>query len=194
MNTNEIAYFGKMAINFTAELITQNSTFAEHTTDPWVSRNKTTESPDGSGEGSGDGSGDFSTEDIFPNSTVIISTTTLDFGSGEVTAVGTRIGLGIVMCFIISIAIVGNSLVLLAIMKTRSLQRLNNFLLVSLAFSDFFSAVLCMPLFITELFSDYKWPLPEGMCSFYISLELSFIFLSVWNIAAIALERVSPHN
>ena len=117
-------------------------------------------------------------------------TSTPDFVEGEVHAMEYRIGLGCLVCVAVVIAITGNFLVLLAITKTRSLRRLNNFLLVSLAVSDFLSAVICMPLFITELFNDYTWILPNTLCSFYTSLQLSFLFLSTWNIAAISLERV----
>ncbi len=118
------------------------------------------------------------------------STSTVDYSEGEVYALQYRVGLGCIMCVVLLIAIVGNLLVLLAISKTRALRRLNNYLLVSLASSDFLSAVTCMPLFLTELFSDYRWILPRTLCSFYTSLQLSFVFLSVWNIAAISLERV----
>ncbi len=117
-------------------------------------------------------------------------TTPLDFGRGAVDAVEYRFGLGVLLCGVLLVAVAGNVLVLLAICRTRALRRLNNLLLVSLAVSDFLSAVLCMPLFITELFNDYEWVLPRKLCSFYVTLELSFVFLSVWNIAAISLERV----
>ena len=118
------------------------------------------------------------------------STSTFDFEESEVHANEYRIGLAVLTCTVVTIAITGNFLVLLAITKTRSLRRLNNFLLVSLAISDFLPAVTCMPLFITELFNNYTWILPHTLCSFYTSLQLSFLFLSTWNIAAISLERV----
>ena len=124
------------------------------------------------------------------SSTSAFATPTFDAVEGEVHAVEYRIGLGCLMCVVMSVAIAGNFLVLLAISRTRSLRRLNNFLLVSLAISDFLCAITCMPLFITELFNDYEWILPNAVCSYYISLQLSFLFLSTWNIAAISMERV----
>ena len=124
------------------------------------------------------------------STTSAFATQTFDVVEGEVHAVEYRIGLGCLMCLVMSVAIAGNFLVLLAITRTRSLRRLNNFLLVSLAVSDFLSAITCMPLFIMELFNDYEWTLPNAMCSYYISLQLSLMFLSTWNIAAISLERV----
>ena len=132
----------------------------------------------------------YTSETTNDSTTSAFATHTFDAVEGEVHAVEYRIGLGCLMCLVMSVAIAGNFLVLLAITRTRSLRRLNNFLLVSLAVSDFLSAITCMPLFITELFNDYEWTLPNPMCSYYISLHLSLMFLSTWNIAAISLERV----
>ena len=132
----------------------------------------------------------YTSETTHDSTTSGFTSPTFGAVKGEVHAVEYRIGLGCLMCVVMSVAIAGNFLVLLAISRTRSLRRLNNFLLVSLAISDFLCAITCMPLFITELFNDYEWTLPNDVCSYYISLQLSFLFLSTWNIAAISMERV----
>ena len=96
--------------------------------------------------------------------------------------------LGTIQLCVAIMALIGNSLVLIAITKTRSLQRLNNYLLVSLAISDLSVALVCMPIHAIELFSG-KWNLPHALCIFYQVKDQSFAFVSILNLTAISLER-----
>ena len=98
----------------------------------------------------------------------------------------------IIGCFTLAImitALIGNFFVLLAIARTKSLQRLNNYLILSLALSDFGVALLGMPFFINEQFQG-GWFLHDSACMLYQVLDISFDVLSVVNLTAISIERV----
>lgn len=87
------------------------------------------------------------------------------------------------------VSIVGNILVLLVIMNTRSLRRLNNVLIVSLAAIDLTRSVLVMPLFIVVHLSLVT-NLPEFLCPVYHALHMSCEMVSIYNLTAISLERM----
>ncbi len=101
-----------------------------------------------------------------------------------------RIVLASIMIIIMMIAFVANFLVLLAIARNKILQRLNNYLIISLSISDFAAAMLCMPFLVIELMNDFYWVIPESLCKPYIGLEISFGMLTVFTISAISFERV----
>ena len=102
----------------------------------------------------------------------------------------TRILLAVFMFVIIVVAVVGNVVVVCAIVRTALLNHLNNYLLVSLAIADLGNAIFCMPLFVLELSNNYRWTLPHFVCGLYAAIEISFSLLSVFNLVAISCERV----
>ena len=68
--------------------------------------------------------------------------------------------------------LVGNSLVLLAVARQRSLRTLSNSVIASLAFADFLLAVLVVPLGVYQLVSPltlYIRPAFSARCNIYIS-------------------------
>lgn len=79
--------------------------------------------------------------------------------------------MAILMSVIIPVAVFGNSAVLLAIAKTRSLQRPNTMMYLSLSLADFMRTVFCMPFFTYALFTN-DWDIPEELCPFYHTLYI----------------------
>ncbi|XP_041374083.1 trace amine-associated receptor 4-like [Gigantopelta aegis] len=84
--------------------------------------------------------------------------------------------------------IAGNSLVIFAVAKFRSLQSRTNAYIVSLAFSDIVLAVLVLPLHLYESWNRW-WDLPPWMCQVRDVLESSMVNISVANLCAVAVER-----
>ena len=75
------------------------------------------------------------------------------------------------------LGITGNSLVLVAVYRTKELQRLSNFYLVALAIADFLTSAIVQPLLIVMVIEESK-----GVCD----KTLKTVFRSVGNFSAAA--------
>lgn len=65
--------------------------------------------------------------------------------------------------------IIGNLLVCLSVILVRKLRKPQNYLLVSLALSDFFVALFVMPFAIVYEIYEGIWPLSSGLCDLWVS-------------------------
>ncbi|VDK27121.1 unnamed protein product [Gongylonema pulchrum] len=82
-----------------------------------------------------------------------------------------------VLLILIPVAtIFGNTLVIVAVMRERSLHSVTNHLIVSLAFADF-------------LINSYVWGLGAFMCNLYMATDVALSTASILNLLAISVDR-----
>nr|BAA22403.1 serotonin receptor-like planarian receptor 4 [Dugesia japonica] len=103
--------------------------------------------------------------------------------------VGMEVFLGIIFFIIVVGAIGGNFLVILAIILVKKLQTASNWLILSLAFSDFFVSVLVMPIAAFNQLSRFRWPFSEKLCDFYNCCDVMLCTSSILNLCAISIDR-----
>ncbi|XP_048192964.1 5-hydroxytryptamine receptor 5B-like, partial [Perognathus longimembris pacificus] len=103
----------------------------------------------------------------------------------------TRLALLIVATFL------WNLLVLVTILRVCTFHRVSHNLLGSTAISDVLVAAMVMPLsLVSELSAGRWWRLGRSLCHMWIYLDLLCCTASIWNVAAIALDRywtIKPH-
>ncbi|TRY79534.1 hypothetical protein TCAL_14834 [Tigriopus californicus] len=91
------------------------------------------------------------------------------------------------MFTLIVVAIIGNGLILFAISSRKTLQKLPNLFIASLAFADMFVAIFVMPFALVNDFGN--WPFEKTVCILWISTDVLCSTASITNLCAISLER-----
>lgn len=81
-----------------------------------------------------------------------------------------------------------NSLVIAAIIVTRKLHHPANYLICSLAVTDFLVAVLVMPFSIVYIVRE-KWIMGQVVCDIWLSVDITCCTCSILHLSAIALDR-----
>eukprot|EP00095_Tigriopus_kingsejongensis_P004717 maker-scaffold763_size101323-snap-gene-0.15 protein:Tk04717 transcript:maker-scaffold763_size101323-snap-gene-0.15-mRNA-1 annotation:"lymnokinin receptor" len=90
--------------------------------------------------------------------------------------------------FISLVAIVGNILVFIVVVFTRSMQNVTNFYIANLASADVIIAVFCIPFqFYAALLQ--RWDLPEFMCQFCPFIQTLSVNVSIFTLVTISLDR-----
>ena len=89
---------------------------------------------------------------------------------------------------VILTALLGNTLFILAVYKTRALQNPQNYYLVSLSGTDILSAVACMPLTLVVLLKG-TWPFGNFACQLQGSLIIICATVSLLTATMIAINR-----
>lgn len=83
---------------------------------------------------------------------------------------------GLILTLLVLVTIIGNILVCLSVVLVRKLRKPQNYLLVSLAVSDLFVALIVMPFAMVFELHDGTWPLSDGLCDLWVSGKyLTFI-------------------
>lgn len=83
-----------------------------------------------------------------------------------------------------------NLLVLVTILRVRAFHRVPHNLVASTAVSDVLVAALVMPLsLVSELSDARRWRLGRSLCHVWTSFDVLCCTASIWNVAAIALDR-----
>nr|AAN16459.1 tyramine receptor short isoform SER-2a [Caenorhabditis elegans] len=96
---------------------------------------------------------------------------------------------------IIAMAVVGNTLVVVAVFSYRPLKKVQNYFLVSLAASDLAVAIFVMPLHVVTFLAGGKWLLGVTVCQFFTTADILLCTSSILNLCAIALDRYwAIHN
>ncbi|XP_035713372.1 dopamine receptor 1 [Folsomia candida] len=96
--------------------------------------------------------------------------------------------IGIFLSFMIMASIVGNALVCIAVATERSLRRIGNLFIVSLAIADMFVACLVMTFAGVNDLLGY-WVFGEQFCDTWIAFDVMCSTASILNLAAISLDR-----
>ncbi|RNA22188.1 octopamine receptor beta-3R-like isoform X2 [Brachionus plicatilis] len=94
-------------------------------------------------------------------------------------------------CFMFPImffSIVGNILVIIAIVKNESLHKISNTFLASLAIADCSVGILAMPPNAIQLLSG-KWYFKSQFCKFWFSCDVLFSTASILHLCCIAIDR-----
>ncbi|XP_078611615.1 alpha-2C adrenergic receptor-like [Branchiostoma floridae x Branchiostoma japonicum] len=86
------------------------------------------------------------------------------------------------------VILIGNTLVVVAVLKVRVLQTIQNYYLVSLAASDLMVGGLIMPLALMNELMGY-WSLGRIMCDIHVTLDIFACTASILNLCAIGLDR-----
>ncbi|XP_008325312.1 alpha-2Db adrenergic receptor [Cynoglossus semilaevis] len=94
----------------------------------------------------------------------------------------------LVVTVIISLTIVGNVLVIVAVLTSRALRAPQNLFLVSLASADILVATLVIPFSLANEVMGY-WYFGSTWCAFYLALDVLFCTSSIVHLCAISLDR-----
>lgn len=86
------------------------------------------------------------------------------------------------------LTIVGNILVIIAVLTSRSLKGAQNLFLVSLAAADILVATLIIPFSLANELQGY-WAFSSLWCEIYLALDVLFCTSSIVHLCAIALDR-----
>ena len=94
------------------------------------------------------------------------------------------------LVLLIAATFLWNLLVLVTILRVRAFHRVPHNLVASTAVSDVLVAALVMPLsLVSELSAGRRWLLGRSLCHVWISFDVMCCTASIWNVAAIALDR-----
>ncbi|XP_034457455.1 alpha-2A adrenergic receptor [Hippoglossus hippoglossus] len=94
----------------------------------------------------------------------------------------------IAITFMMVVTIVGNILVIIAVLTSRSLKGPQNLFLVSLAAADILVATLIIPFSLANELQGY-WAFSSIWCEIYLALDVLFCTSSIVHLCAIALDR-----
>lgn len=97
-------------------------------------------------------------------------------------------GLVGLVSFLILFTIVGNILVVIAVLTSRALKPPQNLFLVSLASADILVATLVIPFSLANELMDY-WFFGKIWCDIYLALDVFFCTSSIVHLCAISLDR-----
>lgn len=97
-------------------------------------------------------------------------------------------GIATAITFMMLVTIVGNILVIIAVLTSRSLKGAQNLFLVSLAAADILVATLIIPFSLANELQGY-WAFSSIWCEIYLALDVLFCTSSIVHLCAIALDR-----
>ena len=89
-------------------------------------------------------------------------------------------------CFI---TVFGNSLVILAVIRERTLHSVTNYMILSLAVADTIVGLVVMPLSATLISMDQKWPFGLDWCDLWHSIDVLASTASILNLCVISIDR-----
>ena len=96
---------------------------------------------------------------------------------------------GTTMITIISIAVFGNSLVIISVFKYERLRVITNFFIVSLAFADLLVAMLVMPFSMSMEMTEGRWMFGRIMCDIFNANDVLFSTASLIHLCCISMDR-----
>ncbi|KAM7167305.1 alpha-2C adrenergic receptor [Macrochelys suwanniensis] len=118
----------------------------------------------------------------FPSSSSPLQQPPSPYSPGAVASLAAVVG------FLIVFTIVGNVLVVIAVLTSKALRAPQNLFLVSLASADILVATLVMPFSLANEIMDY-WYFGKAWCNIYLALDVLFCTSSIVHLCAISLDR-----
>lgn len=94
----------------------------------------------------------------------------------------------ILVTFVMIIVIVGNLLVIIAILTEKSLKNLQNWFIASLAVADFFLGLVIMPFSLANELMGY-WTFGNLWCDIHSAMDVLLSTASIMNLCLISLDR-----
>ncbi|XP_053571845.1 histamine H3 receptor-like [Bombina bombina] len=101
---------------------------------------------------------------------------------------GKLIFLYIFISLVVSVTVIGNTLVILAFVSDKRIRNQSNFFLLNLAICDFFIGAVCIPL-STPFILTGKWTLGRFLCKLWLIADNLMCTASVFNILLISYDR-----
>lgn len=96
--------------------------------------------------------------------------------------------LGLFLCLLILVSVIGNCLVCVAVYTDCNLRKLSNLFLVSLATADLLVACLVMPFALANDIME-EWIFGSTFCKIWISFDVMCATASILNLCAISVDR-----
>ncbi|XP_075049558.1 prolactin-releasing peptide receptor-like [Mixophyes fleayi] len=90
---------------------------------------------------------------------------------------------------LVTVACLGNCVLILLIAFTKKLHNTTNFLIGNLAAADLVMCIFCVPLTASYAFEVRGWLFGKFMCHFVILMQAATVFVSVLSLTAIAIDR-----
>ena len=122
-------------------------------------------------------------ENGLKNSTEIAESNSSYPGSGSDVAVAVSIG-----TFLSLAIVVGNGLIIVSVAVVKKLRQPANYLIVSLALSDFLVGFIVLPLTIVND-SGNEWIFGSMMCDVHVSFDVICCTASIMNLCMISIDR-----
>lgn len=94
----------------------------------------------------------------------------------------------IIVTFLMIVIIVGNMLVIIAIMTEKSLKNIQNWFIASLAVADFFLGLVIMPFSLANELMGY-WIFGNWWCDIHSAMDVLLCTASIMNLCLISLDR-----
>lgn len=99
-----------------------------------------------------------------------------------------EISLAVLLCIVIVVTVVGNTLVIMAILTTRRLRTVTNCFVMSLAVADWLVGIFVMPPAVALQLMG-SWELGAILCDIWISLDVLLCTASILSLCAISVDR-----
>ena len=98
--------------------------------------------------------------------------------------------IGLVLCLCMLLIVFGNTLVIVAVYRDRSLRRsITNYFIVSLAFADLLIGSTVVPISIFDTLSNGHWIFGEAVCDLWHAVDILSCTASILNLCVISLDR-----
>ena len=112
--------------------------------------------------------------------------------SGLFNPTAQQIGETIAYCLILVVSLVGNSLIVIIVHKTKTMRKPINYFIVNMAMSDLLYPLVLFPLLLTRLYVDVwliSGPIGEAFCKLALFLADNSLIVSTQSLLLIAVDR-----